>query len=133
MAATSESRTVSMAIERSPQEVFEFVRDARNLSRWASGLGSSIQDVDGEWVARTPQGPMKFRFVERNGFGILDHYVRPPHGAEIYVPLRVIANGTGSELVFTLFRLPGMTQEEFERDAATVLQDLTSLKRLLER
>jgi len=26
-----------------------------------------------------------------------------------------------------------MTQEEFERDAATVLQDLTSLKRLLER
>jgi hypothetical protein len=76
---------------------------------------------------------MKFRFVERNDFGILDHYVRPPHGAEIYVPLRVIANGTGSELVFTLFRLPGMTQEEFERDAATVLQDLTSLKRVLER
>ena len=132
MAATFESRTVSITIERSPQEVFAFVRDARNLPRWAYGLGSSIDNVAGEWIARTAQGSMKFRFVERNDFGVLDHYVKPQHGAEVYVPMRVIANGSGSELVFTLFRLAGMTEEEFERDAATVLQDLSSLKRLLQ-
>lgn len=132
MAATLESRTVSISIERNPQEVFEYVRDVRNLPRWAFGLGSSIDNVDGEWIARTPQGSMKFRFVERNDFGVLDHYITPQHGAEVYVPLRVVANGSGSELVFTLFRVPGVTQEEFERDAATVLQDLSSLKRLLQ-
>lgn len=132
MAATLESRTVSISIERSPQEVFEYVRDVRNLPRWACGLGSSIDNVDGEWIARTPQGSMKFRFVERNDFGVLDHYITPQHGAEVYVPLRVVVNGSGSELVFTLFRVPGVTQEEFERDAATVLQDLSSLKRLLQ-
>lgn len=133
MATTLESRTVSISIERSPQEVFEYVRDVRNLPRWACGLGRSIDNVDGEWIARTPQGSMRFRFVERNDFGVLDHYVKPQQGAEVYVPLRVVANGGGSELVFTLFRPAGTTQEEFERDAATVRRDLSSLKRLLER
>ncbi len=133
MAATLESRTVSISIERSPQEVYEFVRDARNLPRWACGLGRSIDNVNGEWIARTPQGSMRFRFVERNDFGVLDHYIKPQHGAEVYVPLRVVASGSASELVFTLLRLPGVTLEEFERDAATVRQDLSTLKRLLER
>ncbi|MCK7501896.1 MAG: hypothetical protein MZW92_76905 [Comamonadaceae bacterium] len=76
---------------------------------------------------------MRFRFVERNDFGVLDHYVKPQQGAEVYVPLRVVANGGEASLVFTLFRPAGTTLEEFERDAATVRRDLSSLKRLLER
>jgi hypothetical protein len=34
--------------------------------------------------------------------------------------MRVIANGTGSEVLFTLFRLPDMTVEAFARDAEWV-------------
>jgi hypothetical protein len=104
MAALLESKTISVSIARSPKDVYEFVSNLTNLSKWASGLGTSIENVNGEWVARTPQGPVKLRFVERNHFGVLDHYVSPKPGVEVYIPMRVVSNGVGSELIFTLFR-----------------------------
>jgi hypothetical protein len=84
------------------------------------------------WVAETQQGPVRIRFSERNGFGILDHWVSPEPGLEIHIPMRVIPNGDGCELVFTLFRQPGMSEEEFAADAEWVMRDLTVLKNLLE-
>jgi hypothetical protein len=44
----------------------------------------------------------------------------------------VVANGSGSELVFVLFQTAGMSDAEFERDAGMVAADLRTLKRLLE-
>ena len=81
---------------------------------------------------RRRNGPAKVRFTERNAHGVLDHYVLLPDGTEIYVPMRVIANGTGSEVLFTLFRLPGMDDEKLAADAAWVLRDLHALRNLLE-
>ena len=46
--------------------------------------------------------------------------------------MRVVPDGGGSEVVFTLRRLPGMSNEDFERDAGLVQADLTRLKQLLE-
>jgi hypothetical protein len=51
----------------------------------------------------------------------------------VYVPLRVVPNGSGSELTFTLFRQPGMTVQKFKEDAEWVLRDLTKLKAVLEK
>jgi hypothetical protein len=51
---------------------------------------------------------------------------------EIYIPLRLVANGEGTEVVFLLFRQPGMSDEDFFADAAMVTKDLKALKRLLE-
>ena len=45
---------------------------------------------------------------------------------------RVIADGAGSEVLFTLFRLPDTTDETFARDAEWVERDLRALKALLE-
>jgi hypothetical protein len=80
-----ERRHISISIARSPQEVYDFVADPKNLPQWASGLGTSIAKVNGQWVAQTPQGPVKVRFAPSNGLGVLDHYVTLPTGAEIYV------------------------------------------------
>jgi len=76
---------------------------------------------------------MKLKFAEKNNFGVLDHYVTTPAGMEIYVPMRVLANGTGSEVLFTLFRLPGMTDEKYAEDMKMVEQDLQTLKTILEK
>ena len=132
MAMMYQSRNLSVQINRNPRDVYNFTSVPENFPQWASGLGKSLKRVDGEWVAETPQGPMKVRFTERNEFGILDHYVVPEPGVEIYIPLRVIPNGSGSELIFTLFRLSDMSDEKFAADADWVMRDLTTLKTLLE-
>jgi len=47
--------------------------------------------------------------------------------------MRVVANGEGSEFVFTLIRQPGMSDGQFAKDKAAVKNDLKTLKDLLER
>jgi hypothetical protein len=46
--------------------------------------------------------------------------------------MRVIPNGGGSELIFTLFRLPDISEEQLAADADWVMRDLMALKTLLE-
>ena len=132
MATMYQSRNLSVQIRRNPRDVYNFTSVPENFPRWASGLGKSLKRKNGEWIAETPQGPIKVRFTERNEFGILDHYVIPESGVEIYIPMRVIPNGSGSELIFTLFRLSDVSDEKFAADAEWVMRDLTALKNLLE-
>ena len=86
----------------------------------------------GKWIAQTADGPAEVRFTPRNEFGVVDHYVRTQAGVEVYVPMRVIRNGDGCEVMLTVFRLPGMSDEKFEQDAAWVRRDLDALKAVLE-
>jgi Polyketide cyclase / dehydrase and lipid transport len=129
----SESRHISIAIDRPATEVYDYASRPANLPEWAAGLGSSVQRVDGRWVADSPMGRVVVAFAERNEHGILDHDVTLPSGETVYNPMRVIADGSGCEVVFTLRRRPGMSDEDFARDAEAVTADLTVLKRVLER
>ena len=130
---TQEVRHISVSIDRPPEEVYAFVSDPGNTPKWASGLGTSIQQVHGEWIADSPMGKVKIKFAEANRFGILDHEVVLGSGERINNPMRVIANGSGSEIFFTLIRQPGMSDEKFAEDARWVEKDLRNLKGLLEK
>jgi pimeloyl-ACP methyl ester carboxylesterase len=126
------SRTVSVTIGRPPGKVYEFASNPENLPKWAKGLGTSVSKQGADWIVDTPQGPMKIRFAENNAFGVLDHHVTTTAGSEVYVPIRVLPNGTGSEVIITLFRSPDMTDEKYAEDMRTVERDLRTLKDLLE-
>lgn len=130
---TREARALSVRIERPAVEAYEFLSLPENFPKWASGLGASLRRDGDDWVAETPEGPATVRFSERNAYGVLDHQVRLPRGAPVYVPLRVVANGAGCDLVLTLFRRPEMTDAQFAADAEWVMRDLQAAKQLLER
>ena len=128
----SESRQISESIDRPAAQVYDYAADPAHLPEWAPGLGRSVENVDGRWFVETPAGRAGVAFVERNEFGVLDHEVTLPSGDVIYNPMRVVPNGDGCEVVFSLRRLPGMSSEDFERDAGLVQADLTRLKQILE-
>jgi hypothetical protein len=128
----TEARKLSVSIQRSAAEAYEFLSLPENFPKWASGLGASLRRAGADWIAETPDGPATVRFTERNSRGVLDHSVQLPRGGSVYVPLRVIANGEGCELVLTLFRLPAVPEEKFAADAAWVMRDLQAAKRILE-
>ena len=129
----SESQHLSVSINQDFDHVYEFLSLPENFPKWASGLAGSLRKVDEEWIAETPEGLMKVRFSEPNNFGVLDHWVSPSSEVEIYIPLRIVPNGNGCELILTLFRLPGMSAEKFSADAEWVLRDLNAAKHILER
>jgi len=129
----AESRHLSVYIDRPMTEVYAFASNPANLPRWAAGLGSSVVREKQNWFVETPQGRVQVTFAPDNEYGVLDHEVVTPSGDTVYVPLRAIRDGNGCEVVFTLRRLPGMTDPEFERDTALVTGDLALLKDVLER
>jgi hypothetical protein len=126
------SRTLSVQINRRPAAVYEFASNPRNLPQWVRSFCLSVKRSGGEWQMETPTGWVGIRFVSANEFGVLDHIVTLPDGQSILNPMRVVANGEGSEVMFTLFQLPGMSDEQCAKDAGMVEADLRTLKAVLE-
>jgi hypothetical protein len=129
---TFKSVHISVSIDRAADTVYEFASNPENLPKWAAGLGESIKNVDGDWIAESPMGRIKVKFADKNKFGVLDHDVTLPSGAKFYNPMRVFPNNDGSELIFTLYRQPDMSDQMFAEDTDAVTRDLRKLKNMLE-
>lgn len=128
-----EVRHISTYIARPAGEVYEFAANPTNLPQWAAGLtGADIRQEGESWLAEAPFGKVRIRFAPGNPFGVMDHDVELESGQVFHNPMRVVPHGEGSEFTFTLFRQPGMSDEQFEADRQAVERDLQQLKGILE-
>lgn len=128
-----QSRIIHLSVEKPWAEVYRFAADPRNMPRWAAGLGGGLTPDGEDWIADGgPLGEVRVNFAPANEFGVIDHVVTLPDGLKVYNALRVTPNGGGAEVSFTLLRLEGMTDEDFEQDASAITADLKTLKSLLE-
>lgn len=131
--ALLEARHVTTSVARYPREVYAFLANPENMPRWASGLGDEMHREGDAWVAKGPLGTIRVKFTPKNALGVVDHDVTLESGQTVHNPLRVLANGeAGSEVVFTLFRQPGVSDADVEKDQRHIEKDLRSLKALLE-
>jgi hypothetical protein len=129
------ARTLSISIAAPAADVYAFMADPRRLPEWATGLGTTPTPLpDGAWRVESPVGPMRVVFAPANDFGVVDHIVFPLTGGDPVadVPLRVVPNGTGSEVMLTVFQQPDMSDEQYDADCALVQADLERLKHALE-
>ncbi|MFI7275428.1 SRPBCC family protein [Streptomyces sp. NPDC049879] len=131
--SSGESRHLSIRIARTPRDVYAYASDPANLPAWAHGLGRSVRRTGGRWIAdESPLGRVGIDFAPPNDLGVLDHDVTLPSGEVVYNPVRVIADGAASEVLFTLRRRPGMDDADFRRDGEAVAADLARLREVLE-
>lgn len=129
----SATRHISVAIERNARDVYDYMADPHNMSKWATGLaGKPLEFEDGHWVASSPMGRVTVEFTEQNSMGVLDHIVTLSSGEAVLNAVRVIPDGDDeSEIVFTI-RKRNMTDTQFEADTQAVVADLKMLKTILE-
>lgn len=126
------AQTVSVSINRPFEEAYEFAHQPANFALWAEGMGADLRPgMGGIWLAETPQGAAEITFTPRNEHGVLDHTVRLPQG-RVYVPLRIVKNEGGCEVMLTVFRQEQMSDMQFNSDLDAVTRDLATLKSLLE-
>ncbi|WP_173834738.1 SRPBCC family protein [Kocuria massiliensis] len=126
------SRHISQTSSADPDAVYRFAADPRNLPRWASGLAQSeVKVIEGTLEVESPMGTVTVTFAPHNEYGVLDHDVALPSGDVVTNPLRVMSHPDGSEILFTVRQLD-LTDEEFDRDCATVREDVELLVKLVE-
>ncbi|SMG53498.1 polyketide cyclase [Paraburkholderia susongensis] len=129
-----DSMTLSVTVNRNWRQLYDEFWRPEEFPRWASGLSdASLTNVDGKWRAKGPEGPIEIIFSGHNAYGIMDHRVRLNDDRTVYIPLRVIENGDGAEVLLTLFRQPGMSDVRFAGDADWVRRDLERLRELAEQ
>jgi hypothetical protein len=126
------SEVIHTSILAPPQDVIAFLSDMNNWKTWAPWVRSVRKSSARDWTLDTDAGQMKVHFVESNSLGVLDHHVTLASGVTVLNSMRVLANGSGSELVMVLFQSPGTSTEEFERDIQAVRDDLARIKKVAE-
>jgi len=125
------ARSFSISIRHDWRALYERIWRPEFFPNWAAGLGDSELRPDGDaWLA---DGSIRIRFTPHNAFGVMDHWVDTGIGPAIHVPLRVVENGEGAEVILTLYRQPDMDEERFSADIKLVNRDLRALKNLIER
>jgi hypothetical protein len=130
---TYRSAVVHLSIDAPPEDVVAFLSDLENWKTWAPWITSVTRDSSGAWVVGTDDGGMTFRFGEPNTLGVLDHDVTLASGVTVHNALRVVPNGTGSELAMVLLEWPHMASGDFERDVSAVNADFDKIKHVIEK
>ena len=130
---TFQTTHISISINCSKENVYGFASNPENFHEWLAFIQSVSKKSDRIWNAESSLGKIEIELSKENEFGIIDHTVTLPDSTKVYNPLRVIENGKGSEITFTLFKLPNKTQEEFNADSNLVKHDLETLKDILEK
>lgn len=132
MSQPAEARTIGVSVRRPADAVYDYLATIENFPRWSTFVRTVRREGE-DWIFGTSGGDARVRFVPRNAFRVLDHHVTTPDGHLVFVPMRVVPNGAEhAEVLFTVFRMPGMTGQQFADDVALVQADLASLKRVLE-
>lgn len=128
------SHTISLSIDYPYEDAYRFLSEPRNYGEWAAVDQASFRPLgDGDWSAMTTFGGLRhFRFTPPNPFGVLDHAVYVPGQPLLWTPMRVMPNDEGTELTFTFYQRPGMTDEEFASAIEWITTDFLTLKTLLE-
>ena len=131
---TLQARIIHRTITRNWRAVYAFAARPETMPLWASGLAAGLTRDGDDWIAGGGAvGDVRVRFAPPNDFGVIDHTVTLPDGLVVENALRVVPNGDGAEVMFTLLRQPDMDDATFERDAAHIARDLETLKRLMEQ
>ncbi|GIG30092.1 SRPBCC family protein [Cellulomonas marina] len=129
---TDDVRDLRVHVARPVAEVHAFASAPANLPRWAPGLGRAVRRDGDDWFVEQPDGWARVRFTAPDEVGVLDHDVLTASGDTVHVGLRAVPADGGCDVLFTLRRPPGASDEELERDAALVAADLERLRQVVE-
>jgi hypothetical protein len=126
------AEVIHVSILAPARQVIAFLVDVHNWMAWAPWIRSVSRTSERGWTLETDVGPMAVRFVEQNPLGVLDHEVTLPSGTGALNSMRVLANGSGSELIMVVFQSPEVSSDQFARDVEAVRDDLARIKTLSE-
>lgn len=122
------AEVVHVSILATPKSVVAFLNDMENWKTWAPWVRSVTRLSEGSWSLETTDGAMTIRFVEPNSLGVLDHHVMLASGMSVFNAMRVVPNGSGSELVMVVTQAPEVSSAQFDQDVQAVTDDFARLK-----
>ena len=132
MKTISRSAIQAVDIQAPFERVFGFLANPMNWPRYAVVNLRSVSPGERGWfkmVTKFGQGEIRVNPVKE--LGIIDHDWRDPQ-ANWTVPARIVANGDGVTVMYTLFQPPAMTDHQFDQAMQEMDIEMNKLREILE-
>lgn len=134
---TLPTETLKITIAAPYERVVADLADGRTHGEWATEFFSGpVTDAGGgTLVADVPAmgGPVRMSVDADRARGVIDLYLAPadkPFGPPL--PVRVVPNGEGADVLWTLARFPGVPDEAWSDARASMARELEALRSRLE-
>ena len=124
------SRTVTAVLPAPKEEVFAYLAEIENLPRWATEFARELKVVQGRYKVVNGLGEFFFRLEADERTGVIDMLAGPSEDELALFPTRVVElPGGTSAFTFTMFQGPGMSDELFESQYASLLREFDNIER----
>ena len=126
------SATVTTVLEAPQPAVFAYMADIEHLPEWATEFARELRREGGDYKVVNGLGEFFFSIEADPATGVVDMFAGPTKDAMAVFPTRAVALPDGrTAYSFTMFQGPGMSEELFEAQHASLVRELANLERLL--
>ena len=124
-----DARSVAITLDAPAEQVFEYLSNVENLPRWATEFARELRSRDGRWFVVNGLGEFQFVLEADEASGVIDMYAGPSEEELALFPTRVVPlPGGRSAFTFTMFRGPGMAEDLFEAQYASLQRELLNVR-----
>lgn len=123
------SETVTAVLEAPKDDVFEYLSRIENLPEWATEFARELKWRDGEAVVVNGLGELVFRIQAEPDTGVIDMLAGPSADELALFPARVVSlPNDRSAFTFTMFQGPGMPDDLFESQHASLQREFANIE-----
>jgi len=123
------AKTLTASLPQDAQSLFAWVADPENLAQWHSSFCRALRKTDGSYIAESPRGPVPVRFIRDDRSFVIDILTEVVEGIELTNAIRVLSNGEGSEMIWTLVKPDGVSESIFNEQLRWAGSALHNLRR----
>ena len=123
------SETVTTVLDAPADDVFDYLSKIDNLPEWANEFARELHWDDGEAIVRNGLGEFVFRIDADPDTGVIDMLAGPTADELAIFPTRVVElPGEKAAFSFTMFQAPGMPDELFESQYASLQREFENIE-----
>ena len=122
-------RSATCIVDAPSSELFDYLSRVENLPDWATEFARELRYENGQARVVNGLGEFVFAIDADRETGVIDMYAGPSEEELGLFPTRVVAlPGGRSAYTFTMFQAPGMDDELFESQYASLERELENVR-----
>jgi hypothetical protein len=126
------TRTASLVAQAPRERLFAYLSNVEHLPQWATDFCRELKVVDGKHKVVSPMGELFFRIEADEWTGVIDMFAGPTEDRLAIFPTRVVAlPGGSSAFIMTMFRWPGMTDQEFQGQYEALQREFRNIEAIV--
>jgi hypothetical protein len=121
--------TVTAVLDAPRNVVFDYLANIENLPDWATEFARELRRDGDDYKVVNGLGELYFAVEADPASGVIDMYAGPTNDAMALFPTRVVELPHGkTAYTFTMFQAPGMPDELFDAQHASLQRELTNIE-----